>query len=148
MEDLISAKDDISAFLMALMSMDSTTGKEGTLSVAIKEFLKHEGFNIIVQPIPQSTHRSNILATWGPFDAPGPRVLFNTHLDTVPPFIPPKRDDENIYGRGSNDAKGQIASQIFALRRLVTEEPQLASQLGLLLVVGEETDHVGMKVRF
>jgi len=127
------------------MSIDSTTGKEGALSFAIKEFLKHEGFNIIVQPIPQHSHRFNILATWGPFEAPGPRVLFNTHLDTVPPFIPPKRDEKNIYGRGSNDAKGQIASQIFALRRLAKEEPQLASQLGLLLVVGEETDHVGMK---
>uniref|UniRef100_A0A914Z7F2 M20/M25/M40 family metallo-hydrolase n=1 Tax=Panagrolaimus superbus TaxID=310955 RepID=A0A914Z7F2_9BILA len=145
MEELIAAKDDISAFLIALMSIDSTTGKEGNLSFAIKEYLKHEGFNIILQPIPSHPQRFNILATLGQFEAPGPRILFNTHLDTVPPFIPPKRDDENIYGRGSNDAKGQMASQIFALRRLISDEPNIASQLGLLLVVGEETDHIGMK---
>ncbi|KAE9555286.1 hypothetical protein FO519_001537 [Halicephalobus sp. NKZ332] len=145
MEALFAAKDDISSFLVALMAIESTTTKEGALSIAIKEFLKSQGFHIIVQPIPQQANRFNILATVTPFEAPGPRILFNTHLDTVPPFIPPRKDDEKIYGRGSNDAKGQIASQIFALMKLVKEQPQIAGQLGLLLVVGEETDHIGMK---
>uniref|UniRef100_A0A7E4WD00 M20_dimer domain-containing protein n=1 Tax=Panagrellus redivivus TaxID=6233 RepID=A0A7E4WD00_PANRE len=145
MEALVAAKHDIAAFLEAMMSIDSTTGKEGALGFAVKEFLKAEGFNIILQPIPAHPHRFNLIATWGQFTAPGPRILFNTHLDTVPPFLPPVRKEHEIWGRGSNDAKGQIASQIFALRRLIGEVPHLAGQVGLLLVVGEETDHIGMK---
>ncbi|KAH7726199.1 Peptidase dimerization domain containing protein [Aphelenchoides avenae] len=73
-----------------------------------------------------------------------PRVLFNTHLDTVPPFIPPSVQGDAIYGRGANDAKGQIASMIFALNKFAENRPALADQVGLLLTSGEETDHIGM----
>ncbi|CAJ0962723.1 unnamed protein product, partial [Mesorhabditis belari] len=72
------------------------------------------------------------------------RLLFNTHLDTVPPYIPPKEDEEKIYGRGCNDAKGQLAAMIYAANRVVEERPEIAEQIGLLFVVGEELDHIGM----
>uniref|UniRef100_A0A914Y0F5 Uncharacterized protein n=1 Tax=Panagrolaimus superbus TaxID=310955 RepID=A0A914Y0F5_9BILA len=145
---LIASKDDIESFLMNLMSIDSTTGKEWILGNLIKEFLEDEGFNVTIQPLPSETNRFNILATWSPYIPPGPRILFNTHLDTVPPYIPPTKNEENIYGRGANDAKGQIASQIFAIRKIIKEMPALASNLGLLFVVGEENRHDGMKVRY
>lgn len=32
--------------------------------------------------------------------------MLNTHMDTVPPYIPPAYDGTKITGRGANDAKG------------------------------------------
>uniref|UniRef100_A0AC35GSX6 Peptidase M20 dimerisation domain-containing protein n=1 Tax=Panagrolaimus sp. PS1159 TaxID=55785 RepID=A0AC35GSX6_9BILA len=142
---LIESKDDIEEFLMNLMSIDSTTGKEWILGNLLKDFLEDEGFNITIQPLSFDNNRFNILATWAPFIPPGPKILFNTHLDTVPPYIPPTKNEENIFGRGANDAKGQIASQIFAMKKIIKEMPNLAIHLGLLLTVGEEKRHDGMK---
>ena len=50
-----------------------------------------------------------------------PRVWFSTHMDTVPPFIPSSEDRTRVYGRGSCDAKGIIATQITAAERLRCE---------------------------
>uniref|UniRef100_A0A158PAU8 M20_dimer domain-containing protein n=1 Tax=Angiostrongylus cantonensis TaxID=6313 RepID=A0A158PAU8_ANGCA len=73
-----------------------------------------------------------------------PLIVFNTHLDTVPPYIPPTEDKMNIYGRGSNDAKGQLACMVSAAQFLVESHPAVADRLALLFVVGEEVDHIGM----
>ncbi|KJH45164.1 peptidase dimerization domain protein [Dictyocaulus viviparus] len=89
-----------------------------------------------------STKVSNLLKQ--PAFVSAPLILFNTHLDTVPPYIPPTMDEMNIYGRGSNDAKGQLACMISAAQYLVDYHPTVANQLALLFVVGEETDHIGM----
>lgn len=67
-------------------------------------------------------------------------LLFCTHLDTVPPHIDAKRTGKRLTGRGSNDAKGSILAQVEAFEALVNEG---AEDLGVLLVVGEESDHAG-----
>ncbi len=69
-----------------------------------------------------------------------PRVVFCTHLDTVPPFYPSSEDEDHVYGRGSCDAKGVLAAMVFAAGAL---REQGVSDLGLLFVVGEEEDSVG-----
>jgi acetylornithine deacetylase len=41
---------------------------------------------------------------------PGPRIVLNGHLDTVPiPHAPPRIEDGAIFGRGSADMKGAVA---------------------------------------
>jgi acetylornithine deacetylase len=62
-------------------------------------------------------------------------------MDTVPPFIPSSEDHDNVYGRGSCDAKGIIAAQIAACQRLRKE----GAAVGMLFVVGEERDAIGAK---
>ena len=43
-------------------------------------------------------------------DRPGPTIVLNGHLDTVPiPHEPPRLDGETIYGRGTADMKGALA---------------------------------------
>jgi acetylornithine deacetylase len=69
-------------------------------------------------------------------------VVFSTHMDIVPPFIPSSEDASRIHGRGSCDAKGIIAAQIAAAERL----RQQGIYVGLLFVVGEERDSLGAKV--
>src|SRR4029077_4225345 len=69
-------------------------------------------------------------------------LVFSTHMDTVPPFISSSEDHDNIYGRGSCDAKGIIAAQIAACQRLRKE----GRAVGMLFLVGEERDSQGAKV--
>jgi acetylornithine deacetylase len=68
-------------------------------------------------------------------------VVLSTHMDTVPPFIPSSEDDAFIYGRGACDAKGIIAAQIAAQKKLTEQGIRAA----LLFVVGEERDSAGAK---
>jgi acetylornithine deacetylase len=88
--------------------------------------------------MPVAHERFNVVAT---LDDVPPQVVFSTHMDTVPPFIPSSEDNENIYGRGSCDAKGIIAAQIAACQRLRKE----GAAVGMLFVVGEERDAIGAK---
>src|SRR5262249_583252 len=73
---------------------------------------------------------------------PNPEIVFSTHMDTVPPFIPSWEDEANIYGRGSCDAKGIIAAQVAAAERLRKE----GIHVGLLFLVGEERASLGATV--
>jgi len=69
-------------------------------------------------------------------------VVLSTHMDTVPPFFGCTEDDENLYGRGTCDAKGIIAAQVAAADRL----REAGVKVGLLFVVGEERDSAGAAV--
>lgn len=100
---------------------------------ALHQILKEMGAEVFEQPV--APGRTNVLALWG-----RPRVLFSTHLDTVPPFIPPKKHGDAIYGRGTCDAKGQIMAQLEAIRQMLREGITGFAWLG---VVGEETDSIG-----
>lgn len=119
-----------------LINIPSITEEEGQLAHFLSDYLKDAGFKVIQQEI--GLTRKNILATMHQ----KPRVILNTHLDTVPPFIPAKEDETYIYGRGACDAKGIMAAMIFALLNLKNEG---VKEVGLLLVVGEETDSIGAK---
>jgi acetylornithine deacetylase len=79
--------------------------------------------------------RDDIFAT----SDPAPLVTLSTHLDTVPPYIPPVRTGDRITGRGACDAKGIVASMICAAERL----REASVPVALLFVVGEETCHDG-----
>jgi acetylornithine deacetylase len=61
-------------------------------------------------------------------------------MDTVPPFFPSREDAQCIWGRGSADAKGIIASMIAATEALLAEG---VHNFGLLFVVGEERNSAG-----
>jgi acetylornithine deacetylase len=69
-----------------------------------------------------------------------PVVTLSTHMDTVPPFFPSREDAEFIWGRGSADAKGIIASMIGAAEGLLESGVR---NFGLLFVVGEERNSAG-----
>lgn len=99
----------------------------------------------------------NLLFDWSGTGCPS--FVFCTHLDTVPPYIPPEvvsvrkgdilpdgkaaeEDDTMVKGRGSCDAKGQIAAMYSACLRLYEEGFR---DFGLLLLAGEETGSFGAK---
>jgi acetylornithine deacetylase len=84
----------------------------------------------------------------------GPRLLYNSHLDTVPigggwtrPSISSAWDGDVLWGRGSNDAKVSVASMLWALRTLAESRSAAAGARGVLqlaLTECEETSNVGM----
>lgn len=120
-------------WLLDLCAVDSTSGSESAVLPALRAILAGLGAKLHEQPV--AAGRINVLATWGE-----PRVLFSTHLDTVPPFIPPSRGVDAVHGRGSCDAKGQIVAQLAALEGLLADGRSGFAWLG---VVGEETDSCG-----
>src|SRR5207302_692568 len=93
-----------------------------------------------VQRMAVEGERDNVFAT-SPQEL-NPAVVFSTHMDTVPPFIPSSDDEHCVYGRGSCDAKGIIAAQVVAAEVLKKE----GICVGLLFLVGEERDSRGAKV--
>jgi acetylornithine deacetylase len=129
---------DVIALTRQLVDIESITGNEATVGHFLEQELRKLGYDSRLMPV--EGERANVWAT-SPRQ-PNPAIVFSTHMDTVPPFIPSSEDDDKIYGRGSCDAKGIIATQIAAAERLKED----GIYVGLLILVGEERDSAGAKV--
>lgn len=118
-----------------MLNIDSTSGKEGAFADFLAERLAGEGRRIETFEVGDGTR--NLMISWGI-----PKVVFCSHLDTVPPYIPPVKDGGIIRGRGTCDAKGQIFAMYEACLEL---ERRGCTDFGLLLLAGEETGSHGAK---
>jgi acetylornithine deacetylase len=124
----------------ALVDIESITENEEQMGDVLFAHLtelaaKHGGH---AELMPVEPRRNNVLAWWGE-----PRVTLSTHIDTVPPFFPSREDEEHIWGRGSCDTKGILASMLFAVRELLEAGH---GNIALLFVVGEERNSAGALV--
>src|SRR5438552_98234 len=126
--------NDPVALTEQLMAVDSTSGREGAAIDVLERILSGAGWR--TTRIPVTPHRDDLYARAADRDA---LVTLSTHIDTVPPYLPPRRDTRRLYGRGACDAKGIAASMIVAAERLRGR----GTSVGLLFVVGEETSHDG-----
>jgi acetylornithine deacetylase len=141
---------DAMALTRQLVDIESITGNEARVGDFLYRQLCNLGYE--TRKMPVEADRFNVYATWLQHFSKGgnrksevaspPAVVFSTHMDTVPPFLPSSEDATRIHGRGSCDAKGIIAAQIAAAERLRDE----GVYVGLLFVVGEERDSLGAKV--
>ena len=142
-----------------MLQIDSTSGRERELADFLADRLltskcRLERFDVesMKGDAPEGCGcPQNLLFLWGE-----PRVLFCTHLDTVPPYIPPcsesvchpERSEGSstqelvIRGRGTCDAKGQLFAMWEACKEL---EAKGCTDFGLLLLAGEETGSFGAK---
>ena len=118
------------------MNIQSTSGEEEAVGFWLRDHLQSLGWNVELQKV--SENQNNVIAWLNDT----PRIWFSTHMDTVPPFIPPTEDDEKIYGRGACDAKGIIAAQIMAAEQLRAEG---INDIGLLYDVEEERSSTGAR---
>jgi len=124
------------ALARQLIAIPSPTGEELAVGNHLFDELTRLGFTCRKQEA--APDRFNLLASAGGH----PRVVLNTHIDTVPPWFAASDDTEFIYGRGACDTKGIIAAMIAAAERLRADR---IDNFALLLVVGEETDSIGAK---
>ena len=146
-----------------MLQIDSTSGRERELADFLAERLltpkcRLERFDVESMAGQAADERGcpqNLLFSWGE-----PRIVFCSHLDTVPPYIAPhltpseqqyiiqsrQNKSENIpsvfHGRGTCDAKGQIFAMYEACLEL---ERRGCEGFGLLLLAGEETGSYGAK---
>ena len=124
---------DVLQLTRDLVSIDSTTGREGPVAAFVADLLERRGWHVTRQPV--DGERMNVYAWRKP-----PLLVFSTHLDTVPPFIPLREDPTTLFGRGTCDAKGLAAAMITAAETLLADGEE---RVGLLFLVGEENGSDG-----
>ena len=122
-------------FFHKILNVDSTSGKEAELADMLAVELQAPGRKVDVFEVGDGT--KNIMVSWG-----DPKVVFCTHMDTVPPYIPPVFMEDALVGRGTCDAKGQIFAMYEACKAL---EAKGNDGFALLLLAGEETGSFGAK---
>jgi acetylornithine deacetylase len=128
-------------FFRELLQFDSTSGREREVAEWLLQRLEAPS----KQAFEVGDGTLNLLLSWGT-----PKLVFCTHMDTVPPYIPPVFPEKiisgdtslRIEGRGSCDAKGQLFALYTACKAL---EADGCSGFGLLLLAGEETGSWGAK---
>ncbi len=103
----------------------------------------------VVGPANRDFHnRPNLVATWD-FGGDGPTIIINGHMDTVGidtfcgDALSGSMDDERIYGRGTSDCKGGIATGVAAIQALLASGAALRGKLIFESVVDEECNGSG-----
>jgi len=120
--------------LKQLISVPSLSGEEAELAQLVLDLARSWGLSA-------ETAGRNLVIRVGSDD--GPRLLLNSHLDTVAavagwphdPFTP-REEEGRISGLGANDAKGCVTAMLCAVARLGGRE--LSGQVVLALTVDEE----------
>src|ERR1700722_7130577 len=124
------------AFLSNWTVLAHSTGPQSPL---LASYLWHQNFTVETQLVAAATQtqhaRHNILAYSG--KTRQTRTLVTSHIDTVPPYWPYERRGAAIWGRGSVDAKGSVATQIKAVEALLSPGAVSEGVVPLLFVVRE-----------
>jgi len=124
------------AFAKRLIDIPSPTDHERDAAAFLRDELARLGYACRTQDV--SENRFNVFASAGG----RPRVVINSHIDTVPPWFAAREDDDFLYGRGACDTKGIIAAMLAAGEALRADG---INDFAFLFVVGEETDSIGAK---
>ncbi|SFF98399.1 acetylornithine deacetylase [Halopelagius inordinatus] len=88
---------------------------------------------------PDVDEAGNTVASKGA-DDPETHLVLNTHIDTVSPHVPFRRDGEVVRGRGSCDAKGPLSALLAAF---LAVEPKADARLTLAVTPDEEVLSTG-----
>lgn len=123
-----------------LVEIPSVSGLELDVANWLHLYLEEAGLTVEKQRVLEK--RYNVYAYVG--SQRDTDVLLTSHIDTVPPFLPYKVEGSRIYGRGTCDAKGSVASQIAAVLAMREKGDVGEGDVALLYVVGEEDTGIGM----
>ncbi|MGC9158877.1 MAG: M20/M25/M40 family metallo-hydrolase [Terracidiphilus sp.] len=142
----LSSTDSIDPVQLArqLCEIESTTYHEGAVGDFLADFLAGRGWEVEKTAVAQPPENAAGGERWNIYAGVAgqrPELVFSTHMDTVPPHIAFREDEEFLYGRGVCDAKGILAAQVAAATAL--RAAGLA--VGMLFVSGEERDSAGAK---
>lgn len=100
--------------LMRFLSVEGVTGQEAAIAAAVSDELKKVGvpasairFDDAHKRIPVPTETGNLIVEL-PGTRPGPRLLFSTHLDTVPlcAGAKPRREGNRVVSDGTTALGG------------------------------------------
>ncbi len=131
----------IDVLLAELVAITSISGAEDEIAQYVSDFLRANGIDI-------ERLGNTVLASLG--RGHGPKLLLNSHLDTVPVgngwTRDPFREEWNggrLYGRGANDAKASVAAMLCAIVAAKSSRT-FRGEVQLALTACEETTNAGM----
>jgi tripeptide aminopeptidase len=136
--------------LMRFLSVEGVTGQEAKIAAAVSDALREVGvpasairFDDADKRIPVPTQTGNLIVDL-PGTRPGPRLLFSTHLDTVPlcAGAVPRREGDRIVSDGTTALGGDARTGVALL--VVLAETLIKNNLPhppitLLFTVREES---------
>lgn len=153
--------------LLEMIPHPSTPGNEAGVLKLLEQKWKAAGFRVDRHPVserirsdPEYAHidgdpsyegRDNLeVCIEG--EGTGRRIIFNSHVDVVPPHgwpdaFHPKTDGDWIYGRGACDAKGCIATMYLAACALKRLDIRSAGDVCFQMVIEEEAGGNGSLAR-
>ena len=152
----------IADWLFALCALESKLGDEAATLAEVMPAFQKLGLAVAEVPYPDDItsnphhvpvpdlaqfpdhERTNVLATRAG-NGGGRSLILQTHLDVVPASegqryerVQDPERGEVLYARGSNDAKGQVATLLLVMRALAHFGIELKGGLALQLVTEEE----------
>jgi [amino group carrier protein]-lysine/ornithine hydrolase len=115
--------------LYRMLEIPSLSGDEQALARFLGEQMRELGFRV------HHDEAGNVIGDIGSDVSGGaPVIMLLSHMDTVGPVLPTRRDAERLYGRGAVDAKGPLAAMICA----AAQRPGLRGTIRVVGAVEEE----------
>ncbi|MFD1989991.1 M20/M25/M40 family metallo-hydrolase [Paenibacillus nicotianae] len=96
--------------LKRIVEIPSISGQEEVLADFLQQYMSSLGYNSTLD------EAGNLIVEKGDLDAP--LILLLGHMDTVAPYTNVQEKDGKLYGRGSVDAKGALATFISAFHQV------------------------------
>ena len=146
LQSVDSLRDETLDFLRELVQTESYNPPGDTRNIIEVVKRKTRTFPVSVTCPSSDPEKLNILLSCG--GERGSHLLFNSHLDTVPPGDPSQWKggplsgaiyQGNLFGRGAADAKGSGAAMVMAQKALVLAGVKIGGKLTVNLVADEET---------
>ncbi|MBN1201307.1 MAG: YgeY family selenium metabolism-linked hydrolase [Anaerolineae bacterium] len=134
------AAQELYQFAQQLVQTPSPSSQEGAVARLIADQMKALKFpNVYINDM------GSVIATLG--NGNGPMLLYDAHMDTVDPGTPDRWlhppyagviDNNILYGLGTTDMKGALASMIYGARQLLPYQNRINGTLVLAFVVQQE----------
>jgi len=134
--------------ICALCEVPSVSGNEGHVAQRAARLLADDGLSVDLQEV--ESGRPNVIARLKT-GKKGPRLLFNGHLDTLPPPAQgwtrdpyrPALENGRLYAAEINNMKGAVGGMIWAMAELQRRRQELSGEIILSAVIGE-CDSLGL----
>lgn len=147
-KDKYITNDEVCKILSAIVSVDSTFGRERDCGRLIEKIGKEHGLNVELMPVTED--RFNVMITLGADSYKDQKLglMLHGHYDTVPvldmedPFVTKIRDNK-MWGRGIVDQKSGLVASICAAIAIKRSGRQLKKPVCVAAVVDEESEHRG-----
>ena len=104
-------------FTRQLCEIESTTYHEGAVGDFLADFLARRGWAVEKTPVPQPPESADGGPRWNIYAGGAgetPDLVFSTHMDTVPPYIPFSEDAEFLVRPRGLRRQRIIAAQVAA----------------------------------
>ena len=136
---------EMTSDMVRIPSYSGIPNQETGVAKYVKSVFDANGIPCYLQEVADG--RCNVIATLDS-GKPGKTIMFNAHMDTVPPngwadALNPKIMDGKLYGRGTADDKGELACIIEAMLALKATGALEQGKVILTGVLDEEQNSIG-----